>query len=103
METLILIDGYSLFHRAFYALPPLVNDEGVPTGAVYGFATMLMRLIDTYKPDYLAVAIDLPGGTFRHKMYDGYKATRRKMPDELAVQLPIFAKMLETMGIAAIG
>jgi len=103
METLILIDGYSLFHRAFYALPPLMTDDGVPTGAVFGFATMLTRLIDTYKPDYLAVAIDLPGGTFRHKMYDGYKATRRKMPDELAAQLPVFAKMLETMGIATIG
>ena len=103
METLILIDGYSLFHRAYYALPPLVTDEGVPTGAVFGFATMLVRLIDTYKPDYLAVAIDLPGGTFRHTMYDGYKATRRKMPDELAAQLPVFAKMLEAMGIAAVG
>ena len=103
MEKLILIDGNSLLNRAFYALPPLINEEGMPTGAVFGFATMLFKIIAEYKPDYICVAIDMPGPTFRHKLYPEYKATRRKMPDELAVQIPLLKEMLDAMGITAVG
>ena len=94
MDNLLLIDGNSLINRAFYALPPLNNAKGQPTQAVYGFTTMLLKAIAEYSPKYIAVAFDLPAPTFRHKMYDGYKATRKKMPDELAVQLPILKEQL---------
>lgn len=99
MEKLILIDGNSLINRAFYALPILNNVKGEPVNAVYGFANMLIRAINDYKPDYIAVAFDLHAPTFRHKMYAEYKAGRRKMPDELALQLPILKDMLRLMNI----
>ena len=99
MEKLILIDGNSLINRAFYALPMLNNVKGEPVNAVYGFANMLIRAINDYKPDYIAVAFDLHAPTFRHKMYAEYKAGRRKMPDELASQLPILKDMLRLMNI----
>ncbi|MCL2797183.1 MAG: DNA polymerase I [Firmicutes bacterium] len=98
-DNFVLIDGNSLLNRAFYALPPLNNKDGVPTQAVYGFTTMLVKAILDYKPKFLAVAFDLPAPTFRHLKYDGYKATRKKMPDELAVQLPILKEMLRIAGI----
>lgn len=99
MEKLILIDGNSLINRAFYALPILNNVKGEPVNAVYGFANMLIRAINDYKPDYIAVAFDLHAPTFRHKMYAEYKAGRRKMPEELALQLPILKDMLRLMNI----
>lgn len=99
MEKLVLIDGNSLVNRAFYALPPLNNSLGVPTQAVYGFATMLMKIISDIKPNYMAVAFDLPKPTFRHLKYPEYKAGRHKMPDELGVQLPILKEMLKLMNI----
>ena len=99
MEKLILIDGNSLINRAFYALPILNNVKGELVNAVYGFANMLIRAINDYKPDYIAVAFDLHAPTFRHKMYAEYKAGRRKMPDELALQLPILKDMLRLMNI----
>lgn len=102
MENLLLIDGNSLINRAFYALPPLNNSKGQPTQAVYGFTTMLLKAIAEYKPKYIAVAFDLPAPTFRHKMYDGYKATRKKMPDDLAVQLPILKEQLRLMNISIV-
>lgn len=102
MDNLLLIDGNSLINRAFYALPPLTNSKGEPTQAVYGFTTMLIGAIGKYTPKYIAVAFDLPAPTFRHKMYDGYKATRKKMPDELAVQLPILKEQLRLMNISIV-
>ncbi|MDR0425789.1 MAG: DNA polymerase I [Clostridiales bacterium] len=99
MGKLILIDGNSLINRAYYALPPLTNADGVPTQAVFGFATMLVKMIQDYAPDSIVAAFDLPGGTFRHTMYEGYKATRKGMPDELAVQMPLLKTMLRLMGI----
>ena len=102
MDNLLLIDGNSLINRAFYALPPLTNAKGEPTQAVYGFTTMLISMIGKYKPKYIAVAFDLPAPTFRHKMYDGYKATRKKMPDELAAQLPILKEQLRLMNISIV-
>ena len=102
MDNLLLIDGNSLINRAFYALPPLTNVKGEPTQAVYGFTTMLIKAIADFSPKYIAVAFDLPKPTFRHKLYDGYKATRKKMPEELAVQLPILKAQLTKMGIAIV-
>jgi len=101
-ESLVLIDGNSLVNRAFYALPPLNNNKGIPIGAVYGFTNMLVRAILDFKPKFLAVAFDLPKPTFRHIKYEGYKATRKSMPDELRVQMPIVKEMLSTMGIKVI-
>lgn len=100
MDKLVLIDGNSLVNRAFYALPPLNNKEGVPSQAVYGFTTMLLKIISDIKPKFIAVAFDLPKPTFRHLKYSGYKATRKKMPEELAVQMPLLKTMLGKMGIA---
>lgn len=99
MEKLILIDGNSLINRAFYALPPLNNPKGEPVGAVYGFTTMLIKAISDYKPDYIAVAFDMHAPTFRHKLYPEYKAGRRKMPDDLASQLPVLKQLLSLMNI----
>ncbi len=99
MDSFILIDGNSLINRAFYALPPLNNADGVPTQAVYGFVNMLVKAIGDFKPKYLAVAFDLPEPTFRHLKYDGYKAKRKKMPDELGVQIPLLKELLAIMGI----
>ncbi|MDR2201285.1 MAG: DNA polymerase I [Clostridiales bacterium] len=102
MKKFVIIDGNSLANRAFYALPPLSDKNGTPTQAVYGFATMLVKAIGDIKPDYIAAAFDLAEPTFRHKLYDGYKAKRKKMPDELAVQMPILKEMLRIMGIKTV-
>ncbi len=102
MENMLLIDGNSLINRAFYALPPLTNAKGEPTQAVYGFTTMLIKAIEDYKPKYIAVAFDLKAPTFRHLKYDGYKATRKGMPEELAVQLPILKELLKLMNISIV-
>lgn len=99
MEKLILIDGNSLANRAFYALPPLTTLDGVPSQAVYGFATMLIKVITDKKPDYIAVAFDLPQPTFRHIKYPEYKAGRKKMPDELGIQFPMLKEMLAKMNV----
>lgn len=99
MDRLVLIDGNSLINRAFFALPPLTDKKGRPSQAVYGFTTMLIKAITDYKPTHIAVAFDLPEPTFRHKMYDGYKAGRKRMPDELAVQLPVLKELLSVMKI----
>ncbi len=99
MDNFVIIDGNSLINRAFYALPPLNNSDGVPTQAVYGFVNMLVKSINDFKPKYLAVAFDLPQPTFRHLKYDGYKAKRKKMPEELAVQIPLLKELLKIMGI----
>ena len=102
MDRLVLIDGNSLINRAFFALPPLTDKKGRPSQAVYGFTTMLIKAITDYKPTHIAVAFDLPEPTFRHKMYDGYKAGRKRMPDELAVQRPILKELLSVMKICIV-
>ena len=102
MDKLLLIDGNSLINRAFYALPLLSNDDGEVSNAVYGFSNILIKLIETLSPKYLAVAFDMRAPTFRHKMYDGYKATRKGMPEELASQMPILKTLLNKMNITYI-
>lgn len=102
-NRLILIDGNSIVNRAYFALPMLTAKDGSPSGAVYGFANILVRAITEYRPKYIAVAFDMHAPTFRHKMYDGYKATRHGMPDDLAVQMPIVKEMLGLMNIYNVG
>lgn len=99
MKRLFLIDGNSLMNRAFYALPPLMNREGMYTNALYGFSTMLYKALDEYQPTHISVAFDLKGPTFRHKQFEGYKGTRKGMPDELAMQVQPLKELLDAMGV----
>ncbi len=87
-KTLYLVDGTAQLFRAYFALPPLTNPDGLPTHAVYGFTTMLRKLMNDEKPTHLAVAFDLPGETFRHDRYSEYKANRPPTPEDLNVQAP---------------
>ena len=97
---LLVIDGNSIINRAFYGVKSaLTNAEGVPTNAVYGFTNLLLKTEAEYRPDMIACAFDRREPTFRHKMYDGYKATRKGMPDELAVQMPLLKELLDSFGI----
>jgi DNA polymerase-1 len=86
-STLLLVDGYALLYRAFYAYPPLTTPKGEPIGAVYGFSRILLAALRSLKPTHVAVCFDLDKPTFRHQTYAMYKATRQKMPDELSSQI----------------
>lgn len=102
-DKLLIFDGNSILNRSFYAIKGsrmLTTSDGTPTNAVYGFLTTLNKYVEEENPDYLAVAFDLKGKTFRHEMFDEYKANRKGMPDELALQLPIIKKILKAMNIA---
>ena len=99
MKNLIIIDGNSIVNRAYYGVRPLSTKEGIPTNAIYGFMNIMLKYIDEYKPDYLCVAFDLKAPTFRHKMYEAYKAQRKGMPDDLAAQLPHLKEILSAMNI----
>ena len=99
MKQLIAIDGNSLMHRAYHALPPMTTRAGVPTGALHGFLSMLLKLIER-NPDYLVVAFDMHGPTFRHEQFDAYKAGRRETDDDLRTQFPLLKELLCEMGIA---
>ena len=99
MKTLIAIDGNSLMHRAYYALPSMAAKDGTPTGAIFGFLRMLLKLLER-QPDYLVVAFDMKGPTFRHGEYGEYKAGRRPTPPDLGPQFPLLRQVLEAMGIA---
>ena len=98
-KKLVLIDGHSILNRAFYGVPELTNSEGLHTNAIYGFLNILFKLLDEEKPDALAVAFDLSAPTFRHKMYDAYKGTRKGMPDELREQVPVMKEVLKAMNV----
>ena len=99
MKQLIAIDGNSLMHRAYHALPPMTTRAGVPTGALHGFISMLLKLIER-NPDYLVVAFDMHGPTFRHDQFDAYKAGRKETEDDLRAQFPVLKELLVSMGIA---
>ena len=99
MQTLVLLDSNSLINRAFYALPPLTDRKGRQTGAIFGFVNMFLKLVDNYKPDYVVAAFDRKAPTFRKKMYEGYKATRKPMPEELACQLEPLKRLLRAMKV----
>ena len=102
MKKLLLMDGHSILNRAFYGLPDLTNSKGEHTGAVYGFLNMMFKMIEDEKPDHLIAAFDVHAPTFRHKMFEGYKGTRKPMADELREQVPRIQEMLRAMGITVI-
>ena len=97
---LMAIDGNSLVNRAFYAVRLLTNQDGLYTNAVFGFLNMLLKLIEEEKPEQICVCFDMRAKTFRHLKYEGYKAQRKGMPDELACQMPVIKEVLDKMGIA---
>ena len=99
---LLAIDGNSIVNRAFYGIRMLNAPDGTPTNGIYGFITILQRLLDEEKPDGICVAFDLRAPTFRHLRYEGYKAQRKGMPEDLAVQMPILKEVLDEMGIMRI-
>src|SRR3990167_6782591 len=99
-SRLYIIDGSSYIYRAFYAIPHLTNSKGLPTNAIYGFARMILKIIRDEKPDYIAIAFDSKGETFRHKEYAEYKSHRPEMPDELVPQISYIQKLVEAFNIS---
>lgn len=102
MDKLVLIDGNSIMNRAFYGImgsKMLTTKDGKYTNAVYGFLAIMFKILEDIQPQYIAVAFDLKGPTARHEMYEGYKANRHGMPDELAQQMPIIKDILKAMNI----
>ena len=100
MEKLVLIDGNSLLNRAYYATPVFTTKNGTPTNAIFGFVKLLFKILGDQKPEYIVVAFDLKAPTFRHKMFDGYKANRKGMPDDLAAQVQPLKSLLNAMKVA---
>ena len=102
MDKLVLIDGNSIMNRSFYGImgsKMLTTKDGKYTNAVYGFLAILFKLLEDINPNYLVVAFDLKAPTARHKLYEGYKANRHGMPDELAEQMPMIKEILTAMNI----
>ena len=99
MERLMLLDGYGLVYRGYYALPPLTTSRGELVNGVFGFASIVLRGLQDLQPDYLAVSFDLPGPTFRHEQYAEYKATRVRMPDDLRDQFPKVREVVKALRI----
>ena len=101
-QTLFLIDGSSYIYRAFFAIPYLSNSAGQPTNAVYGFTSMLLKIINDYHPAHLAIAYDTPAPTFRHEVYQEYKANRPRMPDNLIAQVPFIKEIVKGFNIKSL-
>src|SRR5512134_550258 len=99
MERLMLLDGYGLVYRGYYALPPLTTSRGELVNGVFGFASIVLRGIADLHPDYVAVAFDLQGPTFRHEQYAEYKATRQRMPDDLRDQFPKVREVVKALRV----
>ena len=100
MEKLVIIDGNAIVHRAYHALPPMNTKDGKPTNAIYGFFSMLLKLLSDLKPEYLIVCFDRPKPTFRKQMYVGYQAKRPKMSDDLVPQIDLLHETLDKAKIA---
>ncbi|MEE4354035.1 MAG: DNA polymerase I [Desulfatiglans sp.] len=100
-KTVYLVDGSSYIHRAYHAIRNLTNSKGLPTNAVFGFTKMLLKLISDNHPEYLAVVFDARGPTFRHEIYQDYKANRPSMPEDMAIQIPIIKSIVNHLNIAA--
>ena len=99
MEKLVLIDGNSLLNRAFYATPVFTTKDGLPTNAVFGFVKLLLKIVSDKKPTHIIVAFDVHAPTFRHELYDSYKAGRKPMPEDLGKQFPILKDVLSAMNV----
>ncbi len=98
-KRLILLDTHAIMHRAYHAMPNFSTSSGEPTGGLYGLSTMLFKIVEDFKPDYIVAAYDLPKKTFRHEVYEGYKAGRKTIDDELRTQLARSKNLLEDFGI----
>ncbi len=96
---LALVDGSNYLYRAYYGIPPLTNSKGFPTNAIYGFTTMLMKLLHDLNPDYVVVTFDLKGPTMRHGEFEDYKATRKPMPDDLIPQVPFVKDVIRGFSV----
>ena len=101
-KKIVLIDGHSILTRAFFGVPDLTNAAGLHTNAVYGFLNIMFKILEEEKPEYLMVAFDVKVPTFRHKMFDGYKGTRKPMPAELHEQVPMIQELLASMNIKVV-
>ena len=99
MKKLLCIDGNSILNRSFYGIRLLTTKDGFPTNALYGLVNVISRELEALKPDYAAIAYDLKAPTFRHQMYDAYKAGRHAMPDELRAQMPVSREFAEMLGL----
>lgn len=99
MNKLVIIDGHAILHRAFHALPPLTNSVGTQTNAVYGFTTMMLRILEDQKPSHLVVAFDLPQPTFRQQQYTAYQDRRPEMADGLKEQITLIHQLLDAMQV----
>ena len=102
METILVFDGNSILNRAFYGVRPLTAPDGMPTNAIFGFVNILLKNVETVSPTAVAVAFDLPAPTFRHKACETYKANRKGMPEELAVQLPVAKEICAHLGYTVV-
>lgn len=101
-KRLFLVDGSSYIYRAFFALPHLSTSDGMPTNALYGFTAMLNRLLQDYRPAYMAIVLDAPGPTFRHEVYQSYKANRPQMPESLTAQIPYIKEIIRAFNIPVV-
>jgi len=102
IPTVALVDGSNYVYRAFYAIPSLTNSKGFPTNAIYGFTTMLLKLLRDVEPDYIVVMFDLKGPTVRHEEFADYKATRKPMPDDLIPQIPFIKDVVRGLSVAIV-
>ncbi len=102
MKKLLIVDGNSILNRAYYGIRPLTAPDGTPTNAVYGFLNILFKYMEEEKPDYLCIAFDVKAKTFRHKMYEQYKAQRKPAPEDFIVQIPVMKDVLGAMNCACI-
>ncbi len=101
-QSIVIVDGNSLINRAYFAMSELKNSKGIYTGGVHGLTSMVFNLIENFNPTHFCVAFDMKGPTFRHLTYDAYKGTRKGMPNELAMQMPIVKEILDTLNIARV-
>ncbi|AEF18447.1 MULTISPECIES: 5'-3' exonuclease H3TH domain-containing protein [unclassified Hydrogenobaculum] len=99
MDTIYVLDGSAFLYRSYYALPSLKTEDGVETGAFYGFIRAIFSILKTKKPEYFAIAFDLPAPTVRDKIYKEYKATRKETPNELVSQIPLIKRAINLLGI----
>ena len=102
MDKILLVDGHSILNRAFYGLPDLTNSKGEHTNAILGFINIILKIMDEEKPTHLAVAFDVHEKTFRHKMFEEYKGTRKGMPEELRSQVPVMKDVLKAMNVTVL-
>ena len=99
MDTIYVLDGSAFLYRSYYALPSLKTEDGVETGAFYGFVRAIFSILKAKKPEYFVIAFDLPAPTVRDKIYKEYKATRKETPNELVSQIPLIKQAINLLGI----